>query len=59
MADLSIETGRDSADLTWIWALGAIVSVAALMLWLFLSRPAETAVVTGSDTTEVAEASGV
>jgi hypothetical protein len=56
MADISIEKGKDRADLTWVWALAAIVAIGALMLWLFVSRPTETAVVTESDTADVAEA---
>ncbi len=55
MADISIEKGRDGVDLTWAWALAAIVAIGALMLWLLLNRPSETAVVTDSATSEVVE----
>ncbi len=40
-------------DLTWLWALAAVVSIGALMVWLYANRPTGTTVVT--DSPEVAE----
>lgn len=33
-------------DLTWLWALAAVISIGALMVWLFNNRPTGTTVVT-------------
>jgi len=37
MADISIEK---RADLTWVWAIAAIVATVGLMVWLFSTKPA-------------------
>ena len=39
MADISIE--KQPSNLTWVWALAAVLATAGLMFWLFTTRPAE------------------
>ena len=38
MADISIE--KQPSNLTWVWALAAIIATGGLMFWLYASRPA-------------------
>lgn len=45
MADISVEN-KTGSDLTWLWAVGAIIAVLALMAWLFSTRDLTTQVVT-------------
>ncbi len=52
MAEITMEKSK-GVDLTWLWALAAIVSIGALMVWLFTNRPTGTTVVT--DDAQVAE----
>lgn len=42
MADISVKKGT---DLTWLWAIAAVIAVGALMAWLYVNRPADTGVV--------------
>jgi hypothetical protein len=54
MAEITMEKSSDKGfDLTWLWALAAIASIGALMVWLMANRPEGTTVVT--DDAEVAE----
>jgi hypothetical protein len=50
MADISIEKGP--SNLSWVWALAAILATGGLMFWLFTTRPPEgsTAVTTDPET---------
>lgn len=45
MAEITIQKSR-GADLTWVWAIAAIVSIVGFMAWLFVNKPVSTAVVT-------------
>lgn len=53
MADISVEPGQGGRH-TWIWAIVALLSIAALMIWLAMQEgttsPAE---VVGADTAVV------
>lgn len=45
MAEITIQKSK-GADLTWVWAIAAIASIIGFMAWLFVNKPASTAVMT-------------
>jgi hypothetical protein len=57
MADISVEK-KKGGDLTWVWALVAVLAVGGLMVWLATSQQTTTQVVSGVGTDTVAGAPG-
>lgn len=54
MADISVEQ-KPAGQLTWVWALAAIVAVIALMVWLASTRDLVTQTAVETETTEAAD----
>jgi len=52
MAEITIQKNKGT-DLSWLWAIGAILSIAAFMAWLFVNKPVQAAVVTEDEVEEV------
>jgi hypothetical protein len=47
MADISVEKKQGGGDLTWVWALVAVLAVGGLMLWLATNQQTTTQIVSG------------